>query len=201
VGQWTAFELLGIKLPLFLIFVYPCYIAGLMIWVFDRLHNSRLSVAGWWKLAAFGAVAAALFEPPAIHFGLWLYFGDNEPLRFFGLPFWWAFANSAAIILMGLVCYSLWHNVMDRKYTPALLLILPMSLFAIHTSLAAPVYLTINSSADPTLNNLAALGTAGLSVFALWLGALAIQKVQAKGSGEATLSRSPQPAASYGAAA
>lgn len=173
-GQWTALEILGIKLPLFLVFIYPVYITGMMTFVFDRMNQGTMTLDVWWKTAAVGIISAAAFEPPALYFGLWLYFGDNEPFRIFGLPFWWAFANPVAIITMGLLCFHFWNTLLKRKYTPLVVLTLPITLFAVHTGVSWPVYLAINTTPDTTITNLAALITAAMSLFVFWLGSHAI---------------------------
>lgn len=174
IGQLTAFELLGVKIPWFLVLVYPIYIAGAMIWVYEKLLTGTMTRSTWWKAAAIGIASAAAFEPPALYIGLWLYFGDNTPFRVFGLPFWWAFANPVAIITMGLVCYHIWNTLLKRKCAAVVVIMLPCSLFAIHTGLSTPVYLAINTSPSLVLANLGALGTAALSLFVIWLGSHAI---------------------------
>lgn len=181
VDQWVAFELVGVKIPWFLVLIYPCYIAGAMIWVFDRLNSNNLSRATWWKFCAFGIISAAAFEPPALHFGLWTYYGDNQPFRLFGLPFWWAFANPAAIICMGMICYYAWDSLKRRVGTPWLLALLPVSLFAVHTGVSAPLYLAINSTQNVAIVNAAAVMTAVLSLYALWLCSRTLPEAQVEG--------------------
>lgn len=170
VGQWTAIELLGVKLPWFLVFIYPVYIAGMVIFIYEHMLNGTLTRSLWWKVALGSILGAAAFEPPGLYFGLWLYFGDNEPFRIFGLPFWWAFANPVAILSISLFSYHVWSSLLNKRYAPVLLVVMPMLLFAVHTAVATPVYFALNSTQDTVITNAAALATAALALFVVWIG-------------------------------
>jgi hypothetical protein len=178
IGQINVYQLLGVKLPLFLILIYPVYVAAIVIWVFQSHQNKRLTSVLWWKVFVGSIIGAALFEPPFIHFGLWFYYGDNQPMKVFGLPAWWWFANPAALMCMGLLCSFVWNYLLDRKFTFLLTILLPLSLFALHGSISAPLYFALNSSADISIANLGSMVTIALSFLLVWLGGRYIEKTR-----------------------
>jgi hypothetical protein len=143
---------------------------GTGILVTMRMIAARVTVRRWWRWYAAAVAFALVFEPLPILNGWWTYYGPNQPLKFFGLPLWWAFANTAAWLVVG----AIFHTLLSRRLltgagTLAILPLLPVVYMGAHTMLAFPLYVALNSSDSVLVTNLAQLVTIGLSVAAVWM--------------------------------
>lgn len=154
------------------VYMAPVYFFyfGVGILVTVRMLASGVSVRRWWQWYA-GAVAFALvFEPLPILNGWWTYYGANQPVKFFGLPIWWAFANTAGWLVTGAVIHLLIsRRVLSGAGTLAVFPLLPVVFMGAHTMLAFPVYVALNSTDSLLVVNLVQLGTIALSLAAVWI--------------------------------
>jgi len=175
-GQRTAFVILGIAIPLFHPIVAVSYMGGVVTWIFAKLDRNQLSTRSWWSFFVITTLFALAFEPPLINAGLWKYFGENQSLMLFGFPVIWSIANAAALMTVGLIAHYIWSDLLLKRGTWSLVLLIPLLLFACHVPIVSPVYIALNSTNSVALNNLAAFSSALIAVGTVFLGARAIEK-------------------------
>jgi hypothetical protein len=177
-GQWTMIEVLGRPIPVFTWLSYMFYISPLLIFAFEKLDRGELTPKLWWTAYFVSLPLAFIYEVPFLHFGLWQYYGDNQPFMLLGYPVWWAFVSPATFLCMALLNYLIWTRVLRRRHSFVLILLVPLSLFAIHFALSAPLAAAMNTSLNPVLTNLCMLFSIGLALLATWIGARGIELVQ-----------------------
>lgn len=169
-GQISAYSLHDIPLPWYLILIYIVYVVPFMLFIFNRMERRTMSPRLWWQMFGVTALAAFLFEPYAIHVGLWTYWGENQPLKVFGLPLWWAFVNPAALMCMSLTIYLIWRNVLGRTRSYVFVILIPMGLFAFLGSMSAPSFLALGSFATQAATIMWSLLSIALAFFGVWIG-------------------------------
>ena len=169
-GQRTAFRMLGVAIPVFHPIVALTYMGGVVFWVFTRLDRRELTLRAWWYFFVITTAIAVVFEPPFIALGLWKYFGDNQSFMILGFPVVWAIANAAALMMVGLLGYLIWHSLLGRRHAWSLAVVLPLLLFACHVPIVSPVYLALNSTHSVLVNNLAAALAGLFSLGLVYLG-------------------------------
>jgi hypothetical protein len=168
IGATPWVHVFGRVVGLYMAPVYFFYFGpGILITM--RLLANRVTERGWWRWYA-GAVAFALvFEPLPILNRWWVYYGGNQPLKFFGLPIWWAFANTAAWLMVGALLHTLLRRgFLDGPRALAILPLLAVTYIGAHTTLAFPIYLALNSSDSRVVTNLGQLATIAVSLAAIW---------------------------------
>lgn len=149
---------------------YFSFAVPLLVQKLDRGMTAR----GLFGFYACVVAACAAFEPLFCNVNgslrWWYYYGDNQALDFTGLPMFWWFANSMAVVGMGVVFHLLKKHTFTRPAQQWLFVPLaPLLLFALHGSASAPVYTAIQSTDSEALSTLATLATIGISLFYVWL--------------------------------
>lgn len=170
VGQVSVESFYGIQMPLYLLFVYILYVGPFMLFIFDKMEKGSMTVSLWWKMFFITAFLALCFEPPAIHFGLWYYFGDNQPLKILGLPLWWIFVNVGALMLMTLTLYLIWRDLLGRSHSYCFLILIPMGLYAFLGPLSAPAHLSLGTFTSKVGTIIGSVISIGFAFFAIWIG-------------------------------
>jgi hypothetical protein len=142
---------------------------GTGILITMRMIAAGVTTRRWWQWYA-GAVAFALaFEPLPIRNGWWTYYGPNQPLKFFGLPIWWAFANTGGWLVAGAIMHVLIsRRVLAGVGTLAIFPLMPVIFMGSHTMMAFPIYVALNSSDSTLVTNAVQLATIALSLAAVW---------------------------------
>lgn len=163
-GGLHAFTFWGETIPVYLILIYPFYVSALMLFVFDWIERGKATKKVFWIIALFAFSGAFAFEPIALHFGMWYYWGPNQPFKILGFPFYWFFVNPAMIAAVGPCAHFIWNDLMKRKHSWALMIIVPFLLFGIHLALNGPTQIALNTTLNTTYTNIAGFASCLLSV-------------------------------------
>lgn len=156
-GGIYIIEMWGMKLPLYLGFIYPFYVSALIIFVFDWIERGKVSSRVFWIIFLFAFSGAFAFEPIALKAGMWYYWGVNQPFKILGFPFYWFFINPAMIAAVGPCLHFIWNDLLKRKHAWALMFLLPFVLTGIHIAIASPIQFAINSTLNMVIVNGAAV--------------------------------------------
>ncbi|MBT8340000.1 MAG: hypothetical protein HKP58_10410 [Desulfatitalea sp.] len=169
-GQISVFSLYGIPMPLYLVLIYVVYVAPFMLFIFNSMEKGTMTPSLWWKMFFISVPCAFMFEPLAIHFGLWNYWGANQPMKILGFPLWWAFVNPTGLMIMTLTVYLIWRDVLHRQKAYTFCLLIPLGLFAFLGCISAPAHITLHSYTSKTATIVGSLLSMAMSVFAIWIG-------------------------------
>ena len=171
-GQHTAFAIYDRPMPTYLVFVYMGYFGIAVPWLMKKIEEG-VTVRQMMKFY-FGTVAfAAAFEPipvDVVHW--WTYYGDNQPLKFFGVPIWWFFVNAMVVVGMAMIFALVRKHVLTADwqsvvFIPATLLVCG----GLHLSAGIPVYAAIGSGWSSAVTIPMALLSCGIAV--VWVNLLA----------------------------
>lgn len=166
IGTIPGYRNVGRTIPLYIIFVFCFYVAPAMIIVIDRCKN-RIT-AGWLlKFYLLTVVLAALFEPIPLHYGLWSYYG-HQPFVFLGFPVWFAFVNTACVLLTGVALYKVLPYLRGWKR----ILVVPLApVFGIGAWSACGFFVstTLNRFHGELITSIGAVATMLTCVGAIWL--------------------------------
>jgi hypothetical protein len=186
-GQHTAFEIYDLKMPVYLVLLYVTYFGLTVPWIMRRIEAGV--TVGWLMKVYFAMVAfAAAFEPVPVHVMDWYtYYGDNQPLEFFGIPIWWFFVNAMVIVGLAIIFAALRKHVLTADwqsvaFVPAALLVCG----GLHHSAGIPAYTAIGSGWSSAVTIPMSLVSCGLAV--VWVYLLA--RLVATGATETATSRS-----------
>jgi len=169
-GQHTAFEIYDLKMPVYLVLLYMTYMGLIIPWLMQRIEAG---VTVGWLMKAYCAVVvfAAAFEPiPVYVMGWYQYYGDNQPLKFFGIPIWWFFVNAAVVVGMAMIFALVRKHVLTADwqsvvFIPAALLVCG----GLHHSAGIPVYTAIGSGWSSAVTIPMSLLSCGIAVVWVYL--------------------------------
>lgn len=166
----TAVTILGRQLPLYIFFGYFAYFAP-VIWLVEKFEQG-ITKATFVKIFGLEVIGVILFEVPAVYFKWWIYYGENQPLDFWGhaAPAWWWFADSACLLSMAVGIYyartrlftKTWHNVL---YIPLGLI---MVAGGIHAA-AIPMWVTIANDSSLLVTTIASFISIAMSLLIIWM--------------------------------
>lgn len=179
VGQHTAFELFGRKMPVFLVL---CYLGGIA----PVMYTVSLSLAAGvergfvWKWFAMMALGTALYEVITINLGLWTYYSPAHPIRLFHYPLGIGIENGAAFLLTALAVARLRPSMTGQRvlFAPV---ILPMVFVAGEFGTGWPYFSVINTAAAIDNRLIGLAGLAGTLAFAFALTAWVASQVSRRG--------------------
>lgn len=171
VGDWEAFTLLGVNIPVLVVLVYPWLLGGQAYWAY-RLFSRGAGERELWRLVGIFAVNDIVLETIGIRLlGAYAYFGE-QPLNFWGLPLWYVPCNAIGPVVAGALFY-----VLRRRLTGFRLLcaapLLPMGYLGTYAAIGFPVWISLNSGWSSGVALLA-----GVATFALgWLLVVLVSEV------------------------
>jgi hypothetical protein len=178
-GQITWIETFGRRIPMLIGFVYFFYFSVPVIWLNTRLEKG-LSFSRWCSWYAITTVLTGLFEAPFLNVGTWVYYGDNQPLKFLGYPFWWGFANGSMLFVLAAAVRLLRRSLLTGRSSFWLTPLYPSILASAHMGPSMLVVSAINSTESLTIVNLAAAASSLLYVLnTLVLGRLVTHRAAA----------------------
>ncbi|MDB5968390.1 MAG: putative rane protein [Hydrocarboniphaga sp.] len=167
-GQWTWIEAIDRKMPTFLGLIYLFYFCGSILYIMRRIAEG-VTAAQWWRMYGIGVVFVTVFELVPLHYQLWEYYGDNQPLNFLmGFPAWWWFANPFCLFAMAVLFHFLRRTVLQERMSLLFIPLTPLALMATHGPVALPVFIALNASQSTVVTNIAALVSIGMSLLLMW---------------------------------
>ena len=141
IGQITAYEALGRKIPWHVVLLLSWYYA-LFAWLLASPRGARLGRSGFWKLFAGLVVFSTLLEISPTHGGLWKYYGE-QPFTVSGMPLWWFVANAVSALAGGtLATVATRESSGWGRWQVALLM--PVGIAGAHTGVALPTYVAMS---------------------------------------------------------
>jgi hypothetical protein len=162
IGQHTAIDFVGQKVPVYILFVYMFYFAAPAVWLTQRF-DAGITRRQLTKYFGVAVVLCAAFEPFFVSQYWWRYTG-HQPLNMTGLPMWWWVVNPMCVFGVAALYHLLRKHVLDSDRQSALFVVLcPLSVFATHGSAAVPLNIGINAKSIA----LAVVGTFGSIAIAL----------------------------------
>ncbi|MDB5971507.1 MAG: hypothetical protein JWQ90_3957 [Hydrocarboniphaga sp.] len=156
-GIWTYAVIFGIHLPMFGMPVYMWYMGGQAFLAY-RLYEKGISMRGLFLVYLLFMLTDCAFEIPALNLGLYVYYGDTQPLVFMNFPLWWPFVNSLMPMMMAAVVFRLDSLLLG----PRRLLVIPLMWMlgaATNGLVGAPVWVAIHADVGIATTHLAALIT------------------------------------------
>lgn len=159
IGQYNLLTTNGHPVPWAVLIGYIWYFAGTPLLCYSMLKRQTLSQRFvWWTFASV-VLGAALVEQIPLHFGVWVYYGEQLP-KIGLMPIWWIFANTAAVLVPFILVYKLFPTLVGARQW-LLVPLMPSGAFMGHAAAGWPMY------------NLLGTDTASLPAWALYLGSLA----------------------------
>jgi hypothetical protein len=147
----------GFSIPLFLVLIYPFYVSFLVILGFSFCEFRKMSGKVLWIIYGCAFLGAMCFEPPALHYGLWYYQGQNQPFKIFDFPYFWFICNPAMIVCVGPTVHYIWNTLLKRRHIWSVLFMIPYWLFAYHLAMTVPEMFAINTCPGTTMTNIMAV--------------------------------------------
>ncbi len=166
-GNWSMIELFGRPIPSFILPTYIFYLGGQTFFAFRKFQQGALS-RDIWKLYGIYFVVDLLLENPPLHWGLYTYYGDGQPLRFGHLPMWWASINAAMPMVGGMLIHRLRPALQGWKQIFVVAMV-PMADGITNAAAGWPIWSALNSTDNTMVTNAAAFATMGLAVLVMWI--------------------------------
>jgi hypothetical protein len=171
-GMHVAFEIFGRPMPIYLVLLYMTYF-GIWVPFLMKKFEDGVSVKQVMTYYLVTVAFATAFEPIPVHmFRWWTYYGENQPLKFFGIPIWWFFVNAMVIVGIAAIFAAVRKHVLTADwqsvaFVPASLLVCA----GLHESAGVPAYAAIGSGWRSAATVPAALLSCGIAI--VWVSLLA----------------------------
>ncbi|AOE86777.1 hypothetical protein [Pseudomonas sp. TCU-HL1] len=169
-GQLNLLTTNGHPVPWAVLIGYLWYFAACPLLCYSMLKQRALSQRFvWWTFASVVAGASVVEQIP-LHFGVWVYYGEQLP-KIGYMPIWWIFANAAAVLVPFILVYKLFPMLSGRRQW-LLVPLMPSGAFMGHAAAGWPMYnlLGTDTAALPAVAlYLGTLSTVALSVLMVWL--------------------------------
>lgn len=162
-GDLTAITGFGGTIPLWTLFMYVVFWAPGILYLTTQLE-SGIALKRWMGLFAATIPVTLLFEVPMLVFGLYKYYGSQQPLAVFGYPLWMAFSNSAVIFIVSLLVHAAMKTALLREHPAYLVLLVPSIIIGVGVTTIVPIGLAMSSTTSLVIINLCAVVSAVLSI-------------------------------------
>lgn len=166
IGQVTWIDTFGRKTPLFVALIYFSYFPPFIFW-FLRAAEVGITRRTWWRVWGGTVAATFIFEPIPLHFGLWLYYGE-QPFRLFGFPLYWAFINATFVFGLAIGVLVIVRNFPSRQHW-LIVPVMPMLLLCCHGAPSLPVATALNTSDSEWVTSFGATLTIVLCALISWM--------------------------------
>jgi hypothetical protein len=156
---------LGRDIPLYCFLIYLCYFAGPGAWLYQRILGG-VSRSELTRIAAITIIACATFEPIAVYFNLWTYYGTH-PFNWTGLPMHWWFSNAVTVLFVPAACAMLRKHVLTCDAQT--FIFVPFMIMACWTSksIDMPIIFAFYATTDIVWLSVASLATMALALLAM----------------------------------
>lgn len=141
IGQITAFEALGRRIPWHVVLLISWYNAA-FAWILAGPLGAKMTRSGLWKLFAGLVVFSTILEIAPVQQGLWKYYGV-QPFSVAGMPLWWFVANAVSVLAGGTLATVSTRGTSGWARWPVALL-LPVGIAGSHAGVALPTYIAMN---------------------------------------------------------
>ncbi|MDT4817056.1 hypothetical protein FQZ97_501230 [compost metagenome] len=169
-GQFNLLTTNGHPVPWAVLVGYLWYFAACPLLCYSMLKQRTLSQRFVWGAFASVVGGAAVVEQIPLHFGVWVYYGEQLPKLGF-MPIWWIFANAAAVLVPFILIYKLFPMLSGHRQW-LLVPLMPSGAFMGHAAAGWPMYnlLGTDTTALPEIAlYLGTLSTVALSLLMVWL--------------------------------
>jgi hypothetical protein len=141
IGQITAFEAIGRKIPWHVVLLLSWYYA-LFAWLLAGSVGKKMTRRGFWKLFFGLVVFSTVLEISPTQQGLWKYYGE-QPFTISGMPLWWFVANAVSALAGGtLATIATRASTGWARWQVAFLM--PVGIAGAHLGVALPTYIAMN---------------------------------------------------------
>lgn len=138
IGQFNLLTTNGHPVPWAVLIGYLWYFAGAPLLCYSMLKQRNLTQRFVWGMFASVVLSAALVEQIPLHFGVWLYYGEQLP-KIGYMPIWWMFANTCAVLVPFILIYKLYPQL--TGWRQALVVgLMPSGAFMGHAAAGWPMY-------------------------------------------------------------
>jgi len=171
IGQWTAYEALGVHVPVWVCVGYIFYNGFTYLMLVPAFIERTMPARRIWMMLPVIPIAMWLYETPLILSGLFEYKGPQpfQPFPELHLqPLWWAFGAASMLLVPCVVVARLDHLLVGWRQL-FLIPIIPSAMFVGAAAVCWPSYLAINSPAGMGLQYVAASATILMTVLVYWL--------------------------------
>lgn len=169
-GMHVAFTIYDRPMPIFLVLLYVGYFGLWVPWLMKKFEDG-VTVNQVMKFYFVTVLFAAAFEPIPVHvFNWYTYYGDNQPLEFFGVPIWWFFVNAMVIVGMAAIFAASRKHVLTADWQSVVFIPAGFLVCAgLHQSAGVPVYAAIGSGWSSAITIPASLLSCGIAVVWVYL--------------------------------
>jgi hypothetical protein len=167
-GIWTAYEMLGRKIPVLIPLAYSWFVGGqayFLLRTFQKGVSRRRVFENWGGLF----VVNMIIETPGLLANVYEYYG-KQPWDFWGFPFWYGWANPLAPMISAAAIHALWPHLRQGVARLAAVPIVFMSFGIGYAAISLPLWWTLNdTSLGYGATYAASIVTFGLALFVLWV--------------------------------
>lgn len=169
IGQYNVLTTNGHPVPWAVLLGYVWYFGGAILLSYRHLADRTLTRGFVWVMVSGIAAGAALVEQIPLHFGTWVYYGEQWPKVGY-MPIWWVFANTAAVTVPFLAVYRLLPYL--KRWRQLLIVpLIPSAAFMGHAGAGWPMYNLLGTRTEMIPSWLMLLGstsTVALTLLLIW---------------------------------
>ncbi|EHB58770.1 hypothetical protein MycrhDRAFT_1206 [Mycolicibacterium rhodesiae JS60] len=142
-GDWEAFRLLDVNIPVLVCFVYPWLLGGQAYYSY-RSFQRGITVRKLWMLVGIFALNDIVLETIGIRLlNVYSYFG-TQPLNPWGLPLWYVPCNAVGPVVAAALFYVLRDQLRGWRVLAGVWLF-PMSFVGVYAASGWPMWVSLNS--------------------------------------------------------
>lgn len=142
-GDWEAFRLLDVNIPLLVCFVYPWLLGGQAYYTY-RAFQRGITVRRLWVLVGLFAVNDIVLETIGVRLlNVYSYFG-TQPMNPWGLPLWYIPCNAVGPVVAAALFYVMRHHLRGWRMLAGVWFF-PMSFVGVYAACGWPVWISLNS--------------------------------------------------------
>ncbi len=170
IGQYHLLTTNGHPVPWAVFIGYVWYFAATPLLCWRMLVQRTMTQAFIWRVFAAVAVGAAIVEQIPLHYGVWVYYGE-QPMKIGYMPLWWIFANTAAVLVPFIFIYKLFPRLTGLRQWLVVGLV-PCGAFMGHAGAGWPMYNALGTNTEtlsPVLLHIASAGSIAASLLIVWV--------------------------------